>query len=432
MENDRRSLRATTKSLARTIAPSAYLFVKRLLRRSGYVPEVGDVRFGDLRRLEPISRSYGYDRGRPIDRYYIENFLESEGACIKGRVLEIGENTYTLKFGKNVTQTDMLHVHEGIEGTTFVDDLAAGHSLPGHAFDCVIMTQTLHLIYDMKAAIKTIYRILKPGGVLLCTVPGITQISDEDWNDTWFWALSTASANKLGHEVFPPGTVEARSFGNVLSATAFLQGLADSELTREELDSLDLEYPVTITLKATKPDVGYKMAMADRWDYKGKEQFSYDEETSYRLGMAFLDGHGTIEDWGCGTGYAKKFVTTSKYVGVDGSNSDYCDVKADLQDYHSDTECIFMRHVLEHNWGWRAILRNAVDSFRHRMVLIVFTPFRDGERRVYDNDGIPDLSLVKAEVLGYFDGLHVTEQVISSKTEYGTETLFFVEKASET
>ena len=88
----------------------------------------------------------------------------SEGACIKGRVLEIGENTYTLKFGKNVTQSDVLHVHEGIEGTTFVDDLAAGHSLPSNAFDCVIVTQTLHLIYDMKAAIKTIYRILKPGG----------------------------------------------------------------------------------------------------------------------------------------------------------------------------------------------------------------------------------------------------------------------------
>ena len=390
------------------------------------------MRFGDLRRLEPISRSYGYDRGRPIDRYYIENFLELEGGCIKGRVLEIGENTYTLKFGKGVTQSDVLHVHEGIEGTTFVDDLAAGQSLPSNAFDCVVVTQTLHLIYDMKAAVKTIYRILKPGGVLLCTVPGITQISDEDWNDTWFWALSTASARRLGLEVFPPGSVDVQSFGNVLSATAFLQGLAESELTREELDALDREYPVTVTLKATKPAGDFKVPMADRWDYRDQEQFAYDEDSSYRLGMAFLDGHGTIEDWGCGTAYAKRFVASSPYIGVDGSGSDYCDVKADLQDYHSVTDCIFMRHVLEHNWGWRSILRNAVDSFRYRMVLIVFTPFQEDERKLYEQEGIPDLSLVKAEVLGYFAGLEVTEQVIESKTEYGTETLFFVEKRAST
>ena len=148
--------------------------------------------------------------------------------------------------------------------------------------------------------------------------------------------------------------------------------------------------------------------------------------------MAFLDGHGTIEDWGCGTAYAKRFVASSHYVGVDGSGSDYCDVKADLQDYHSDTDCIFMRHVLEHNWGWRSILRNAVDSFRYRMVLIVFTPFQEDERKLYEQEGIPDLSLVKAEVLGYFAGLEVTEQVIESKTEYGTETLFFVEKRAST
>ena len=191
---------------------------------------------------------------------------------------------------------------------------------------------------------------------------------------------------------------------------------------------VDREYQVTVTLKATKPAADFKVPMSDRWDYSDGEQFAYDEDTSYRRGIAFLDGHGTIEDWGCGTGYAKKFVKASRYVGIDGSDSPYCDVKADLQDYRSSPDCIFMRHVLEHNWGWRSILRNAVNSFRYRMVLVTFTPFQDDELKIADNDGIPDLSLVKQEVLGFFARMTVVEEIVASKTEYGEETLFYVEK----
>jgi ubiquinone/menaquinone biosynthesis C-methylase UbiE len=59
---------------------------------------------------------------------------------------------------------------------TFVGDLSHAPQLPDAAFDCVVLTQTLHLIYDFKGAIATCYRILKPGGALLLTVPGITHI----------------------------------------------------------------------------------------------------------------------------------------------------------------------------------------------------------------------------------------------------------------
>ena len=220
--------------------------------RAGNIPPVGQVRFGDLRRIEPISRSYGLDRGRPIDRFYIEKFLLSEATAITGRVLEIADNTYTLMFGRDVTRSDVLNLQD-VEGATFVEDLTRGHTLPSNSFDCVILTQTLNLIFDMKAALKTIYRILKPGGVLLCTVPGITQIAYEGWNHTWYWGLTTNSAARLASEVFPETSVEAYSYGNVLSATAFLQGLADCELTRDELDVVDREYQVTVVLKATKP-----------------------------------------------------------------------------------------------------------------------------------------------------------------------------------
>ena len=48
-----------------------------------------------------------------------------------------------------------------------------------------------------------------------------------------------------------------------------------------------------------------------KWNYQHVEQFAYGDETSYRKGMAFLDGHGTIEDWGCGTAWAKHFASES-------------------------------------------------------------------------------------------------------------------------
>jgi Methyltransferase domain len=423
------SAKAAAKNLARSVLPTTVIrLLKRARVSNGDAPPVGAVLMGDLRRLEPISREYGFDRGRPVDRYYIENFLRSESRHITGRVLEVGENTYTLKFGRNVVKSDVLHVLEGIEGTTYVDDLTDGSTLPSNAFDCVILTQTLHLIYDMKAALRTIYRILKPGGTLLCTVPGITQISDADWNDTWYWSLTTNSAKRLSSEVFPPHLVEVKSFGNVLAATSFLQGLADCELTTEELDFSDREYPVIVTIKAATAHQHVRVAMSGRWDYSGVPQFAYDDEASYIQGMAFLDGFGSIEDWGCGTGFAKRFATQSAYRGIDGSGSQFCDTSADLQTYRSTADCIFMRHVLEHNWGWRAILKNAVDSFQKRMVLIVFTPFGESEMKIGDNNGIPDLTLNKAEVLSFFSGLSVREERIKSQTEYGEETLFYLEK----
>jgi hypothetical protein len=392
------------------------------------VPLPGKVRFGDFRRLEPISRQYGYDRGRPIDRYYIENFLQSQGRLITGHVLEIGERTYTELFGQGVIQSDMLHVNDE-EGATYVDDLTDGYSIPSNIYDCVILTQTLHLIFDMKQALTTIFRILKPGGVLLCTVPGITQVADPSWNDTWYWSLTKSSAKKLCEQIFQAGNVEVVHHGNVLAAISFLQGLADSELTKAELDHVDPEYPVTIAITARAGDANAKMRMTDLWNYEGQEPTAYDEETSYQLGMAHLDGQGTIiEDWGCGSTFAKKFVSQSRYVGIDGSTSPHADVKTELQEYRSEADCIFMRHVLEHNWGWRQILENAISSFRKRMTLIIFTPFANSDEAIAFNGAVPDLSLSRSELTAFFAGLNVREETIVSATQYGTETIFYLEK----
>jgi glycosyltransferase involved in cell wall biosynthesis len=214
---------------------------------------VGGMRFGSLRRLTPWSRAFGFDRGQPVDRHYIEGFLAAHAADVHGRVLEVGDDTYTRRFGGDrVTRADVLHVHDGHPAATIVDDLAVGSRIPDAAFDCIVLTQTLQLVFDLPAAVATLHRALAPGGVVLATVPGITPVPEGTWRATWYWALTPTAARRLFGERFGPDGVEVRSFGNVLAATAFLQGLASEELRPHELDANDAAYPVVVTIRACK------------------------------------------------------------------------------------------------------------------------------------------------------------------------------------
>src|SRR3954452_4001038 len=125
-----------------------------IARARGAPPPVGAVRLADLDRTSPISRTFGYDRDGPVDRYYIEGFLGRHRDDIRGRVLEIGDDAYTRAYGgTQVARRDVLHVHPGNPSATFVGDLAGGNDLPSDAFDCVILTQTLQLVYDVRAAL---------------------------------------------------------------------------------------------------------------------------------------------------------------------------------------------------------------------------------------------------------------------------------------
>jgi SAM-dependent methyltransferase len=219
-------------------------------------------------RGRPASLDYGFARGHPVDRYYIEDFLRRFGGTpdyvagsIQGRVLEVGGRRYTDKFGTlsdtpavgKVHQVDVLHVDASNPEATMVGSLTDPHTLPAGAFDCIMCIQTLHVIYDVHAVVRTVHAALRPGGTALFTVPGITSScrpERDHWGD--WWRFTEASARRLFQEAFPAENVQVEVYGNLTAAVALLAGIAAEELPQHRLRLRDPEYDVLIGVRAVK------------------------------------------------------------------------------------------------------------------------------------------------------------------------------------
>lgn len=214
------------------------------------------VDWGDLRRISPISPVWGLNRGRPVDRYYIENFLDRHQPDIRGAVLEVKDPYYSTRFGgQRVTEAAVVDVDASNSRATIIADLTdAGAAIRSEAFDCFILTQTLHIIFDIGAVLATAYRVLRPGGVLLCTVPCISRISFEDGglDDGDFWRFTEASIRAAVTDVFSAGDVEVSAHGNVTVCAAFLLGLDPGEVPDGHLDETDPACPLICCIRAVK------------------------------------------------------------------------------------------------------------------------------------------------------------------------------------
>jgi glycosyltransferase involved in cell wall biosynthesis/SAM-dependent methyltransferase len=209
----------------------------------------GDIDFGDLARIRPVSHDYGFSRGTPIDRHYIDEFLRSHAADIKGRVLEFGSSLYTDRFGRDVTAQDVLNVLASAPGTTILGDISAPGLLQPDSYDCIIATQVLPYIYEPIAAIREMHRALRPGGVLLVTTPGLAPIIDLEWD--CYWNLTVPSARRLFTEVFG-AAVEVQSKGNAFAATCFIQGIAIEDVALNWIEAEDPRFPVNVAVRAVK------------------------------------------------------------------------------------------------------------------------------------------------------------------------------------
>lgn len=251
------------RDLVRRLLPAS---VRRRLLRWTRRPGVGRVDLGRLRRLRPISVDWGGDRGRPLDRRFIESFLERHAGAIRGRVLEVGDSTYTRRFGgERVERAEVVHAppidsnpeSDRKNEIDYVADFVDAPELPSDAFDAVICTQTLQLVADPDAAVATLHRILAPGGTLLVTVPGTSPLevdAEGRWLDRWRFTrhgLRTLLERRFStHEI--PEAIQVEAFGNVLTSIAFLHGLAEEELDENELDHRDPRFDLLVAARATK------------------------------------------------------------------------------------------------------------------------------------------------------------------------------------
>jgi hypothetical protein len=203
---------------------------------------VGSVTFGSLDRLSPISPIFGKDRDLlTIERYYIEAFLGANAADVRGRTMEMGDPYYTHKFGGDrVTDPQVLNYVPGNPKATIVADLTDAPHIPDDHFDCIIITQTLQMIWDVPAAIRTMHRILRPGGVVLATSHGMSRVARREGVDDWgeYWHFTSQSTRRLFGDVFGKPQVQVSTYGNVMSACANLHGLGWSEISREALMTL--------------------------------------------------------------------------------------------------------------------------------------------------------------------------------------------------
>jgi len=227
--------------------------LKEFLFGKGSSPGVGQVRFGNLRRLAPIGDPSGLERGLPIDKFYIEGFLRDCAQDIQGVVLEVGDRPFTRRFGSDRIARRHVLTFEECPSATIVADLADAGHLPSEFYDCILAIDSLQYNYDVRAALGTLHRILRPGGVLLATLPGISRTGDNAPGSVRCWSFTPASARRLFTEFFPEAALQDRSYGNVLAAAAFLYGLSASELSRRELEYRDPGYSVTLAVRAVKP-----------------------------------------------------------------------------------------------------------------------------------------------------------------------------------
>jgi len=235
----------TIRSLARRWLSPAMLVRARVIERG-----LPAVRWGNLRRTRPISESYGFDRGTPIDRFYLDRFLSAHAAAITGTVLEIQVNSYTKKFGRDVRVSHTLDITPQFAPTHLCDLALADRLIPEATYDCVLLPNTLQHLRDLEPALKNAMRMLKPGGTLLASAAGLARLTEPNAD---FWRCSAEGWRLIAARVWPGCEVEIDASGNCLAAVAGLHGIAVEELDAHELEYQDDRFPVLITICCRKP-----------------------------------------------------------------------------------------------------------------------------------------------------------------------------------
>jgi SAM-dependent methyltransferase len=202
---------------------------------------------------EPLSYAWGTDRGLPVHRYYLEQFLNEFASSVRGLCLEFQDSAYTPRFGGGaVSKLDILHIDDSNPQATLVADLTKPNDLPSNYFDCILCTHVLHVIYEVEKAVAELFRILRPGGALLLAVPHIS-MCDPDYHE--IWRFTPEGLQMLLARIFGLSNVTVRAYGNSLTAAGEIRGVIAHEFAKSELDDHDPRFAVEVCARAIKPPV---------------------------------------------------------------------------------------------------------------------------------------------------------------------------------
>lgn len=236
-----RGIRALIKSRvsARTLVQL------RCLERGLPIP-----RWGNLRRVRPFSDNFGFERGTPLDRYYLLRFLERHRASITGRVLEIQLPGYTERFGHGVTAAHSVDIVPTF-APTYVCDLAQSKGIiPDASYDCFLLPNTLCVLRDIEGCLRHALRVVRPGGMILATTAALVPLTGDAPD---YWHLSADGWREVAERAWSrDGEFEIDAHGNCLAAVAAMLGLAYEELDPAELDVNDPRFPVLVTLSCRR------------------------------------------------------------------------------------------------------------------------------------------------------------------------------------
>ena len=197
-----------------------------------------------------MSRTFGFERGTPIHRYYVDRFFESHAHRIRGRCMEFQDSGYVRRFGGGrPSKIDVLDLTADNLEATIVADLTKPNDIPSEIFDCIVCVHVLHLVYDAGALTRELHRLLAPGGALLLAVPGTSMI-DPNWTEYRRW--TPLGIQTLLGQFFQSSDIHVECYGNSLSAAAEMRGLASDEIAPWELDAKDDLFPVEVGAVAVK------------------------------------------------------------------------------------------------------------------------------------------------------------------------------------
>lgn len=226
--------------------------MKSIIRKR-YNLEYKEIKLINELGCKPISRRFGLERGNAVDRKLIEDFIEQNSEHIIGTVMEVGTDIYSQKYGtEDVRNIIVLHV-KGWGKNAIKGNFETGEGIKDNMVDCLICTQTLQYIFDLKSAVQNIYRMIKPGGYLLLTVPGIKSLctyDDDNWGEKW--SFTEKSIRQLFEPVFGRDNCEINTYGNVKIATAYMYGICYEELKEEDFSYNDKQFPFIITAAIRK------------------------------------------------------------------------------------------------------------------------------------------------------------------------------------